>query len=84
VRAARLMGAADRIRRALGTRLLESLFFRAEHEQCVRQARCRLGDDRYEAAFREGGGLGLDDAIAYALGDNSARGSGRSGQPGPW
>jgi non-specific serine/threonine protein kinase len=39
------------------------------HEQCERQTRDTLGDAAFQARFRVGAGLNVDDAIGYALGE---------------
>ncbi|MEU0456794.1 hypothetical protein ABZ322_28205, partial [Streptomyces sp. NPDC006129] len=37
---------------------------RATREQAERRARAALGDTAYETAYAQGGGLGLDEAVA--------------------
>jgi non-specific serine/threonine protein kinase len=66
--AATLQGAAQQIWRVTGLRLFGSKYFNAPHEECEELARDALGDGGYDAAFRRGTRLGLDDAVAYALG----------------
>jgi DNA-binding NarL/FixJ family response regulator len=58
--------------------------FAAAHEQCEAQLRRVLGDDAYAAAVQRGTGLNLDQAIAYALGEQAAApGPARSPTRGP-
>ncbi|PND51178.1 MULTISPECIES: protein kinase [Rhodococcus] len=66
-RAAVLMGAAESLGRATGS---SSLLFRAldrNHAECEKSARITLGNNEFEARLRHGRGLGLDDAVDYAL-----------------
>jgi non-specific serine/threonine protein kinase len=66
-RAARLLGGAGRIWPLIGMPQLSSPELAAARRQCERQARDRLGDSAYEAAFEAGADLDLDAAVAYAL-----------------
>ncbi|SMD27169.1 ATP-binding protein [Kibdelosporangium aridum] len=69
-RAAVLLGAADQIWPLVGGQPLMGFpHYVAAHEACERQARRVLGDRAFQAAFRRGNVLGLDQAIAYALGE---------------
>lgn len=66
-RAAVLMGAAESLGRAAGS---SSVVFRAldrNHAECEKSTRIALGDREFEARLRHGKGLGLDDAVDYAL-----------------
>jgi tetratricopeptide (TPR) repeat protein len=67
-RAARLLGAADRLRRTIGAALpqvgVPSL------EEAAAFARRALGDEGFDAAWVEGAMLWVDDAVAYALGES--------------
>jgi predicted ATPase len=65
--AAALQGSAQPIWRSTGLRLFGSKYFNAPHEECERRAREALGDAGYEAAFKRGTALPLDEAVAYAL-----------------
>jgi DNA-binding NarL/FixJ family response regulator len=40
------------------------------HTECENQARRALGDAAFEAAYDEGAALDIDEAIAFALGEN--------------
>ncbi|REH38028.1 non-specific serine/threonine protein kinase [Kutzneria buriramensis] len=68
-RAAVLQGAARTIWSSVGLSLFGSKYFNAHHDTCTELARSALGDAAYEAGFRRGAELTLDEAIAYALGD---------------
>lgn len=61
--AARLMGAADAIRRRIG--VARFAIYDAEHDRAVAAIRDALGDD-FDGAWAEGAGLTLEEAIAYA------------------
>ncbi|GGL45585.1 protein kinase domain-containing protein [Nocardia jinanensis] len=41
------------------------------HEECERNARATLGDRRYDAAHQQGRTMGMDAAVAYALGEST-------------
>lgn len=64
-KAARLWGAAEALRQAIGVPLLP--FEQEEHEQQVTQARIALGDDVFTAAWAEGRALTCEQAADYAL-----------------
>jgi non-specific serine/threonine protein kinase len=66
-RAARLLGAADPIWRASGTRPAKLRYLTPSHDQCEERARGALGDENFATAFQEGVQLRFDEAIAYAL-----------------
>ncbi|GII49326.1 LuxR family transcriptional regulator [Planotetraspora silvatica] len=65
--AARMLGAADEVRRTAGifTRWSQHTEF---HEQCVATLREKLGDEAFAGAVRQGGGLTVENATAEALG----------------
>jgi len=58
-----------------------SRHFGAPHRDCELAARRDLGDRRFEAAFRRGMDLSVDDAVAFALGEDGAAGSAALGEP---
>jgi non-specific serine/threonine protein kinase len=62
-RAAVLMGAAEELRPA-GVRVAAAF-----HEKCEHDARMALGDRRFDAALQQGQSMGIDAAVAYALGE---------------
>ncbi len=66
-RAAVLMGAAENLLRS------SVLIFFPEisqaHDECERMARRALGERRFDSAFRRGHAMGMDAAVAYALGE---------------
>jgi non-specific serine/threonine protein kinase len=68
-RAAVLLGAASHIWPSVGYPMFGSRYFGAPHRECERKARRALGDREFEAAFRRGMGLSVEDAVAYALGE---------------
>ncbi|MET8428436.1 protein kinase [Nocardia sp. NPDC004860] len=70
-RAAVLMGAAQEGRRSFGNPA-PILPMVDNHDECVRTTRSALGARRFDAAFRKGRAMGMDDAIAYALGEKPA------------
>jgi len=64
-RVARLFGAAEALREAVGYR--QEPREHALREPYLVAARPRLSEARWDAAWAEGGGLGLEEATAYAL-----------------
>jgi DNA-binding CsgD family transcriptional regulator len=69
-RASRLLGATEATLRAIGG-MGGFKLFAAAHERCEAQLRHALGDDAYAAAVQRGTDLSLDQAIAYALGEQA-------------
>ncbi|WP_330254184.1 protein kinase [Nocardia sp. NBC_00565] len=49
------------------------------HEECERTTRRTLGARRFDGALRQGRGMGMDAAIAYALGEQSTDAASASG-----
>jgi predicted ATPase len=66
--AAVLQGAAGRVWKTIGTPLFGSVYFGAAHLKCLDLAQAALGPDRYQDFYERGLGLGLDEAVACALG----------------
>jgi hypothetical protein len=64
-RAARLGGAAEALREALGVSLQAEQHL--GHERAVQAMRAALGDGAFDAAWSEGRTLSLDDATSLAL-----------------
>jgi non-specific serine/threonine protein kinase len=64
-RAARLGGAAETLREAIGAPLAPE--YRLGHDQAVQAMRAALGDEVFAAAWAEGRALPLEQAIALAL-----------------
>jgi predicted ATPase/DNA-binding CsgD family transcriptional regulator len=62
--AARLLAASDAAREQMG--YPRPPVSRPEYDSAVAALRTALGDDKFEAAWAEGRGLSLDDAVAYA------------------
>jgi predicted ATPase/DNA-binding CsgD family transcriptional regulator len=69
-RAAVLLGTANTIWPLVGGQpLFGSQHYLTAHEACEQQARHALGNHAFQAAFRRGADLALDQAVAYALGE---------------
>lgn len=66
-RAARLLGAADAVWRAVGGSLFPH--FADHHHRCTTEIKRRLGNRGYDQAFRRGGRRALTDTVADALGE---------------
>jgi non-specific serine/threonine protein kinase len=66
-RAARLWGAAERLRQAIGCRPAPAA--RATYERAIALARGQLGEEAYAGAWAAGHALSLEQAIAEALDD---------------
>jgi hypothetical protein len=64
-RAARLWGAAERLREAIGCRPAPAA--RATYERALAAARAQLGEEAFAAAWAAGGALTLEQAIDEAL-----------------
>ncbi len=64
-RAARLFGAAEGLREAMGAPLPPA--DRAEHERSVAAVRAALGEDAFAVAWAEGRAMSLEQAVANAL-----------------
>ncbi|OBK14862.1 LuxR family transcriptional regulator [Mycobacterium asiaticum] len=62
--AARLLGAANEIRRRLGS--VRFNIFEGDHQATLATLREALGHSGFDEAWAEGSGLSLDEAIAYA------------------
>jgi predicted ATPase/DNA-binding CsgD family transcriptional regulator len=80
-RAAILLGAADRLWEIMGRPLRTYQHMYPFHEASVRSAREQLGGKRFEAAFEQGRALGIDDGIAYALGERTPPAAAVSSKP---
>ncbi|MFJ9785983.1 ATP-binding protein [Amycolatopsis sp. NPDC101161] len=76
--AATMLGSAQPIWQAVGFPMFGSRYFGAPHGECESSARRALGEGRFAAAVRRGREFGLEEAIAYALGDVTP-----SPEPGP-
>jgi len=64
-RAARIFGAVEAVREAAGTRELPG--WRAINDRDVADARAAIGDKAFSAAWADGQGMSLEQAVAYAL-----------------
>jgi hypothetical protein len=63
--ATRLLGAASRIWRSVGTPPAKLTYLAPSHDQCQERARRALGDENFTAMFDEGARLTLEEAIVY-------------------
>ncbi|MPY78855.1 MAG: LuxR family transcriptional regulator [Actinophytocola sp.] len=72
VRAARLLGAADRLWRRIGAPLFGMRHLVTFHEQQQDQVRQALGGRRFDAELRDGTLMTTDDAIVLALNEREA------------
>jgi predicted ATPase/class 3 adenylate cyclase/DNA-binding CsgD family transcriptional regulator len=61
---ARLLGAADTIRRRIGA--VRFRVYDADHARSVAALRDAMGEQDFDSAWAEGAGLSLDEAVAYA------------------
>jgi len=68
VRAARLFGAEEKLREAIG--FSRQGFYRTAHERSVADTRAELSDRAFEVARAEGQAMSLDAAVTYALGES--------------
>ncbi|MEU1956112.1 protein kinase domain-containing protein [Nocardia rhamnosiphila] len=68
-RAAVLMGAARELDQSVGNMASLVPMMPPHHDECVRLTRSALGARRFDASFRHGRAMGVDEAVAYALGD---------------
>jgi non-specific serine/threonine protein kinase len=68
-RAVVLMAAADTLGAAQGASPLILSDLAVFHDECERRAREALGNNEFEAAWREGCSLHFDEAVAFALGE---------------
>jgi non-specific serine/threonine protein kinase len=69
-RAARLLGAAARLREAIGAPVHP--VDRADHERTVALSQAALGLDAYTSAWRAGQSAGVDEVIDYAVSSPAA------------
>ncbi|EKT81399.1 protein kinase [Rhodococcus opacus] len=70
-RAGVLLGAADALRRTVGSPTVIVHHTRGFHDECEQRSRRALGPRAFDAARSDGQSLGFDGAIAYALGEQS-------------
>jgi non-specific serine/threonine protein kinase len=75
-RAARLLGAADRLWRTVGTTLYDGTQWLRGHDQCMQQARRVLGDRAFESAFHHGTLLATEELLQYAQGADPPKAAG--------
>jgi len=69
--AARLLGAAEALRESLGVALAPAE--QTTHDETVEAVRASLDEERFSAAWLQGREMPLDDAVAYALEEETAR-----------
>jgi predicted ATPase/DNA-binding CsgD family transcriptional regulator len=77
-RCARLLGAADAVRELLGHHT--PAYTLAAHQRCMQAARDTLGDDGYDAVWKAGRAMTLEQAVAYALAAPAVSASARGGR----
>jgi hypothetical protein len=70
LRGARLGGAAEAQREALGVPLAPAT--RSDQDQALRALRAALGEEGFAAAWAEGQALSLEEAVALALQDSAS------------
>ncbi|MFI7664680.1 protein kinase [Nocardia sp. NPDC049526] len=68
-RAAVLMGAVENLLRSASSFSIYFPELSRSHDECERTARRALGDRGFDAAFRRGQVMGMNAAVAYALGE---------------
>ncbi|WP_439664168.1 ATP-binding protein [Lentzea sp. HUAS TT2] len=69
VRAATLLGATNEIWQSVGYPMFGSRYFGAPHGECESSTVNALGEQEFRAMFRKGMDLDLEDAIAFAIGE---------------
>jgi predicted ATPase/DNA-binding CsgD family transcriptional regulator len=72
-RAATVLGVAEALWHAGGTRMDTQRHLVDDHDHCVRTCRTALGDPRFDAAVTRGRSLPPDEGLAYALDERTAR-----------
>jgi DNA-binding NarL/FixJ family response regulator len=77
-RAARLLGGAQGVLRAVGATGLP--YLRADHQECTAHLRTTLGERALTTLIDRGAALTFDEAIAEALHDEAARSTGAAGK----
>ncbi|MFD4179809.1 protein kinase [Rhodococcus sp. NPDC058514] len=82
-RAAVMLGAAEELGRSVDSNAVVFPAMRVHHEECERTSRFVLGKRGFEEARREGGRLGFDAAVAYALGERAPEPPAPEGGPSP-
>jgi len=71
-RAAVLLGAASQIWRSVGYPMFGSRYFGAPRRGCETVTREALGDHEYDTALQRGRAMTFDEAVRYALGEDTA------------
>lgn len=72
VRAATLLGATNEIWQSVGYPMFGSRYFGTPHGECESAAVAALGEHEFREMFRKGMDLRLEDAIAFAVGEEQA------------
>ncbi|SDK32233.1 non-specific serine/threonine protein kinase [Lentzea albidocapillata subsp. violacea] len=73
VRAATLLGATNEIWQSVGFPMFGSRYFGTPHGECESATVSALGEQEFRAVFRKGMDLELDDAVAFAIGEEQAQ-----------
>ncbi|MEU7480335.1 LuxR C-terminal-related transcriptional regulator [Lentzea sp. NPDC042327] len=71
-RAATLLGATSEIWRSVGYPMFGSRYFGTPHGECESAVVTALGEAEFRVAFRHGMDLELEDALAFAIGEEPA------------
>lgn len=72
VRAATLLGATNEIWQSVGYPMFGSRYFGTPHGECESATVAALGEHEFREMFRKGMDLRLEDAIAFAIGEEQA------------
>jgi DNA-binding CsgD family transcriptional regulator len=72
-RAATLLGATGEIWQSVGYPMFGSRYFGTPHGECESAVVSALGEQEFRAVFRRGMDLELEDAIAFAIGEEQAQ-----------
>ncbi|SES12292.1 non-specific serine/threonine protein kinase [Lentzea albida] len=72
-RAATLLGATSEIWQSVGYPMFGSRYFGAPHGECESAVVSALGEQEFRSVFRKGMDLELEDAIAFAIGEEQER-----------
>jgi hypothetical protein len=71
-RAARLFGAAEGLREAIGSGIVQQTMDPGDYDQHVAALRAQLDAEAFAAAWAEGRAMLLEEAVEYALGEGEA------------
>ncbi|WP_329787101.1 LuxR C-terminal-related transcriptional regulator [Lentzea sp. DG1S-22] len=83
VRATTLLGATNEIWQSVGYPMFGSRYFGAPHGECESMSVSALGEQEFRAVFRKGMDLELEDAVAFAIGEEQAEDPAPAATPTP-